>query len=61
MDLPLREIFRIFDADDSGEISKAEFIDVIDTVYKGATLEEKEIIVDMADTDKDGSINLEEF
>jgi len=56
MDLPIREVFRIFDADDSGEISKAEFMDVIDTIYKGASMEEKELIADIADDNKDGLI-----
>jgi len=46
MDLPIREVFKIFDADDSGEISKAEFGDVLDTVYKGLSIEEKYIFYD---------------
>ena len=41
MQMPLEKIFRIFDADDSGEISRAEFYDVIETVHKGVTFEEK--------------------
>ena len=61
MDLPIREVFRIFDADDSGQISKVEFMDVIDTIYRGCTLSEKELIADIADTDKDGQIQFNEF
>jgi len=61
MDLPIKEVFRIFDADDSGEISKAEFMDVIDTIYKGCSLAEKELIADIADVDNDGLIQFNEF
>ena len=61
MDLPIREVFRIFDADDSGEISKAEFMDVIDTIYKGCSISEKEHLAEIADVDKDGLIQFDEF
>ncbi len=61
MDLPIREVFRIFDANDSGEISKAEFFNVIDTVHKGATNNEKELIAEFADVDGDGFIQFDEF
>ena len=61
MDLPLKDIFGIFDVDDSGEISKAEFFNVIDTVHKGVTIEEKELITAFVYDDVDGSIQYIEF
>ncbi len=56
MDLPLKDIFSIFDADDKGEISKEEFFNVIETVHKGATTEEKELIMKFTDVNGDGKI-----
>lgn len=58
----LIEAFKIFDIDNSGNISKAEFKNILTKFGKNEFTEEDiEDIFNLIDIDKDGSINYAEF
>jgi len=60
----LRAAFKTFDVDDSGEITKTELADVLDSVDMSGTLPVQSIASDLMrnyDKDKSGSLNVEEW
>jgi len=59
----LRAAFKYFDVDGSGQVTKEEIREVLSSHERmtGASLQQVEAILSEADTDRDGSLNYEEF
>lgn len=60
-DKELRDAFRVFDADDSGSISRSELKQLM--INLGQTLSDAEVdaMMEMVDTNNDGEISFPEF
>ena len=59
--LNLQEAFKIFDDNNSGSVSASEFFEIIDQLIEDVSFEDKENILKVADQDRNGSINFQEF
>ncbi|KAF8336360.1 calmodulin-like protein [Cantharellus anzutake] len=57
----LKETFRMFDRDGSGQISKEELEAIMKQLGKNLTDEELEQMIKEVDTDGDGHVDFEEF
>uniref|UniRef100_A0A7S0ZCW8 EF-hand domain-containing protein n=1 Tax=Timspurckia oligopyrenoides TaxID=708627 RepID=A0A7S0ZCW8_9RHOD len=57
----VEDTFRIFDRDGSGGVSKKELHDVFKNIGADITWEETEVMLEEADTNKDGEVDFEEF
>ncbi|GMG40346.1 unnamed protein product [Ambrosiozyma monospora] len=55
------EAFKVFDSDGDGKISPTELIRVLTTIGERLTEDEAKQMVEAADTDRDGQIDIEEF
>ncbi|GMF00704.1 unnamed protein product [[Candida] boidinii] len=55
------EAFKVFDSDGDGKISQAELRRVLTTIGEVLTDEEANKMLEAADTDSDGQIDIEEF
>ncbi|GMF01552.1 unnamed protein product [Ambrosiozyma monospora] len=55
------EAFKVFDSDGDGKISPTELIRVLTTIGERLTEDEARQMVEAADTDRDGQIDIEEF
>ncbi len=57
----MRQVFRDFDKDGSGNIDKAELDEVFKEMGKSFSEAELQRMVELCDTDGDGTIGYEEF
>jgi len=56
-----KDLFHIFDQNDSGEITIGEFKSKLDALQMGLTVDEIGAIVNELDRDRNGAVSLEEF
>ena len=57
----IRQIFKTFDKNHNGTLSRSEFREVMEMFKLGLTTEEVELLVQEADSNRDGNIDYEEF
>ena len=57
----IRAIFNAFDKNKNGRLSRSEFREALEMLKLGLTTEEVEIMLQEADSNRDGNVDYEEF
>ena len=60
-DIKVEEMFKIFDANDSGQISEVEFLEILSEICKGSSTENKKKFFKFIDTNNSRTIDMAEF